>query len=195
MAATARRARGPASPAAVACALALPAVALALAACGGHGGSKAATAAPATSAATPTTTAPQETGAAPRPVPARLAAVVRAWSAAINRGDDRAAGALFAHPALVVQGYALRLDTLKDAITWNSGLPCAGKVERLELVSTGVLATFTLGERPGHHCDAPGGKAAAVFLLDHGRIRLWQQVDVPDGTPAPGTSTGGVPAV
>jgi hypothetical protein len=181
-------------------AAALPALVLALAACG-HGGSKAASATtatqpPAASTAAPATTAPQDTSAAPRPVPAKLAAVVRAWSAAINRGDDRAAGALFAHPALVVQGYPLRLDTLKDAITWNSGLPCAGKVERMVLVEQGVLATFTLGERPHHRCDAPGHRAAAVFLVAHGRILLWQQVGVPDETPSrPGTTTGGVPAV
>jgi hypothetical protein len=186
--ATPRRLRG--APARLA---ALAALGVALAGCGGHGGSHGASATGAAPA--PATAAPQTTAPAP-PVPARQAAVVRAWSAAINRGDDRAAGALFARPALIVQGYALRLDTLKDAITWNSGLPCAGKLQRMELVTAGVLATFTLGERPHHHCDAPGRRAAAVFGLDHGRIRLWQQVDVPDETPAqPGTTTGGVPAV
>jgi hypothetical protein len=195
VAATRRSAGGRGRRAACGRPLPLAALALAAAACGGHGGSHAATstATPATTAAA--TTAPQATGGAAQPVPVALAAVVRAWSAAINRGDDRAAGALFSHPALVVQAYALRLDTLKDAITWNSGLPCAGRVEGMRLVPSGVLATFTLGERPHHHCDAPGHRAAAVFLVVRGRIRLWQQVAVPDEAPPAGTTTAGVAAV
>ena len=68
--------------------------------------------APATTAAAPATTdpAPAGSGAAPpitttgdRPVPADLAQIVLAWSAAINRNDNAAAAALFAKGAIVAR--------------------------------------------------------------------------------------------
>jgi hypothetical protein len=45
--------------------------------------------------------------------------------------------------------------------------------------AAGALATFVLGHRPQHRCDAPGGKAAALFVVRNGKIVLWQQVPVP----------------
>ena len=42
-----------------------------------------------------------------------------------------------------------------------------------------ATATFVLGERPKHHCDGPGTKAAALFVVRNGKIVLWQQVAVP----------------
>ena len=42
-----------------------------------------------------------------------------------------------------------------------------------------MLATFVLGQRPKHRCDAPGQKAAALFVIRNGKIVLWKQVPVP----------------
>ncbi len=104
--------------------------------------------------------------------------VVRSWSAAVDRGDDGAAADTFAADAVVVQGtLQLRLHTHAQAVTWNSGLPCAGKIVDLTTNGSEVRVTFVLGDRPGHRCDGPGQRAAAVFRVSKGKIVLWHQVD------------------
>src|SRR5918911_1248752 len=58
--------------------------------------------------------------------------VVRAWSTALNAGDNQGAADLFAPGAQVVQGpVGLRLRTHADAVVWNAGLPCSGKIVAL----------------------------------------------------------------
>jgi hypothetical protein len=54
---------------------------------------------------------------------------------------------------------------------------------RLQTSGSRVVATFVLAHRPGHRCDGPGQKAAALFVVRDGRILLWEQVPVP-GIPA-----------
>jgi hypothetical protein len=106
--------------------------------------------------------------------------VVRAWSAALDRNDNETAGGLFADGAQVIQGSQTELPTHADAVRWNSLLPCGGKITSLELRGKKlVLAVFKLKERPGHTCDAPGGQAAALFEVEHGKIVVWHQTDVP----------------
>src|SRR4051794_3311439 len=106
-------------------------------------------------------------------------AIVRQWSRALNANDNAAAAALFAPRARVVQpGVDVRL-TGKLAVAFNASLPCGGKVVRLDRHANRVVATFVLGERPKHRCDAPGQKAAALFVVRNGLIVLWQQVPVP----------------
>ena len=65
------------------------------------------------------------------------------------------------------------------AVGFNNALPCAGKIVRLHVTGSRVLATFVLGQRPKHRCDAPGQKAAALFVIRNGKIVLWKQVPVP----------------
>lgn len=113
------------------------------------------------------------------------AQVVRAWSKALNADDNVAAGALFAPNARVVQGpLDVRLGTRTLAVEFNASLPCAGKIVELRTTGDRVTATFVLGERPKHRCDAPGGKAAAQFEIRNGKIVLWKQIPVPSGVPA-----------
>jgi hypothetical protein len=110
-------------------------------------------------------------------------AIVRAWSRALNANDNQAAAALFARGARVVQpGVDVRL-TPRLAVAFNASLPCGGRVTRLQRKSDHVTATFLLTERPGHKCDAPGQKAAALFVVRGGLIVRWQQVPVPTDTP------------
>ena len=105
------------------------------------------------------------------------AAVVRAWSKALNRNDNEAAASLFAPGAVVLQpGYKIVLKTHRSAVVWNNLLPCAGKITSLRVIGTAVTANFVLGERPKHKCDAPGRAAAALFRIRKGKITLWQQV-------------------
>lgn len=112
------------------------------------------------------------------------AAVARAWSKALNRNDNVAAAKLFAINAHVVQpGVDGRLKTRAIAILFNSSLPCAGHITAVTVHGNRAIATFVLGERPKHHCDAPGIKAAALFVVRNGKITLWQQVAVPKQNP------------
>lgn len=106
--------------------------------------------------------------------------VVRAWSRALNADDNKAAGALFAPGAVVIQGsLALRLPNAKVAALWNSGLPCAGHITELRRKGDTVTATFRLGTRPHHRCAGANGLAAATFTIKRGKITRWQQVQPP----------------
>jgi hypothetical protein len=115
--------------------------------------------------------------AAPPPTPVQ---VVREWSADLNANRNAAAAALFARGARVVQfGVDARLTTPKLAEEFNAALPCAGFIERVQVNGDSVVAVFRLGQRPHHRCDGPGQEAAALFVVQGGKIVLWEQVAVP----------------
>jgi hypothetical protein len=117
--------------------------------------------------------------------PETPAEAARAWSAALNAGDDKAAGALFAPNAVAIQGpYAYRLRTAKLAALWNSGLPCSGRIIKLRVKGNVATATFVLGHRKGHVCDGPGQLAAAKFTVVKGKIVRWEQVAPESGLTA-----------
>jgi hypothetical protein len=129
--------------------------------------------------------------AAPAGAARSPAAVVRSWSAAINRGDNEAAANLFARNAVVAQGgYILRLKTHRLAVLWNKSLPCSGHIISLTVDRRGVAdATFRLGNRsPAQPCDAPGAKARAAFTVRNGKIVAWVQLPVVE-KPKPRTKT------
>ncbi len=114
--------------------------------------------------------------------PASPEEVVRAWSDALNRGDDEAAADLFALNATVSQpGYVVQLTSRDDALAFNRSLPCSGEI--IELTSEGneVTATFLLDDRPASPCDGPGEQATAIFVVENGKIVVWQQVPTPGG--------------
>lgn len=114
--------------------------------------------------------------AAPPPSPP---AIVRQWSAALNRNDNAAAAKLFAPGARVIQGPLDVQMTPKLAVAFNASLPCAGRIVAMRRKGDAVVATFVLGHRPQHRCDGPGQKAAAAFVVRNGKIVLWEQVAVP----------------
>jgi len=123
-------------------------------------------------------------GAANAAPPKTPAQVAQAWSRALNAGNDKAAGALFARNAVVVQGgLAIRLPNAKIATLWNSGLPCAGTIVRIRVEGRVATATFRLGHRKGHTCDGPGELAAAKFTVVKGKIVRWEQVAPDEGGP------------
>ena len=106
--------------------------------------------------------------------------VARAWSAALNRDDNKAAAKLFAKDAQVIQGDVTVLHSKDDALQWNRLLPCGGTVLGVSVQKTDeVLVVFQLKERPGHLCDGPGQEAAAVFRVKNGKIVVWHQVPPP----------------
>jgi hypothetical protein len=106
--------------------------------------------------------------------------VVRAWSAALDRNDNEHAARLFADGAQIVQNGEQTFATHADAVRWNAGLPCGGRISRLEMHGKDeVLAVFELRNRPQHRCDGVGSSAAALFRVEHGQIVLWHQTTVP----------------
>ena len=119
------------------------------------------------------------TGAArPKPPPGP-AAVVRAWTAALDRDDNEAAANLFAKNAVVVQnGLKLVLFTHHLAVLWMEGLPCSARIVKLTVKGDTADATFVIGNRRKIKCDAPGIKARAIFRVRKGKIVAWAQVAV-----------------
>ncbi len=112
--------------------------------------------------------------------------VVRAWSEALNTGDDEAAADLFAPGAEVIQGNARgRLRTHAEAVLFNRSLPCSGRIVRVESKEDGITATFLLGDRPRSACDAPGVEVRAFFRVANGKITLWHQLPGSSGGPVP----------
>ena len=104
--------------------------------------------------------------------------VVRAWSEAVNTGDNEGAARLFADGARVVQGNEVRrLDSFAEARAWNSSLPCSGRILSLTARQDTVRVTFVLGDRPQKECDGPGERALALFRVHDGKIVLWHQLE------------------
>jgi limonene-1,2-epoxide hydrolase len=112
--------------------------------------------------------------------------VVRAWSGALNRGDNVAAAKLFARGARVVQAdEVLTLATRADAVAFNAALPCTGQIVSLETHGETATAIFRLGERKVGRCDGPGDHATAVFRVHKGKIVLWHQTASTRGNAGP----------
>ena len=108
-------------------------------------------------------------------------AVARAWSKALNANDNaRSRQALRPQRARrPAQRRRLPLEPRdRDRVQRFAPLR-AGASSRSTSTGNRAVATFVLGERPKHHCDAPGVKAAALFVVRNGKITLWQQVAVP----------------
>ena len=110
--------------------------------------------------------------------------VVRAWSSALNAGDNEAAADLFATNAEIVQGgTAHRFRSRADAVQWNAALPCSGRIVRIESRGDNVTATFVLGDRATSRCDGPGTRARTVIRVRAGKIVLWHQVPIAQAPP------------
>jgi hypothetical protein len=151
-------------------------------------------AAPATTSAAPepAPSAPGQTDAAEDP--AELERIVRAWSEALNAGDNEAAADLFAPGATVIQGgVAFSFPDRAAAVQWNASLPCSGTIVDIQVVDQVVIAVFSLGDRSTSPCDAaPGTLAAAAFLIEDGKITVWQQIPVPEeASPERAAAAGG----
>jgi limonene-1,2-epoxide hydrolase len=111
--------------------------------------------------------------------------VVRAWSHALNQGDNETAAKLFAPNAEVVQGDSvIRLHTEKDAVAWNAALPCSGRILSIHGRGDTATATFLLGNRPHSRCDGPGEHATALFRVQRGKIVLWHQTSSAPALPS-----------
>jgi hypothetical protein len=104
--------------------------------------------------------------------------VVRDWSAALDAYDNNRAASLFAPGIAIVQGDQLtRLHTHGQALAWNKGLPCAGRIVALKQTGSAVEVTFRLKSAKQRHCqDPPGAEAIAMLVVENGKIILWDQI-------------------
>lgn len=110
--------------------------------------------------------------------------VVRAWSSALNSGDNESAADLFATNAEIIQGGTEhRFGNRADAVEWNAALPCSGRIVAIKTRGDDVTATFVLGDRKTSRCDGPGAKARAVIRVLAGKIVLWHQVPITEAPP------------
>ena len=113
--------------------------------------------------------------------------VVRAWSGALNAGDNYGAAELFAPGACAEQGdLVLDVGDYGRAIAFNQALPCSGEIVELKTRGNLVTATFVLGQRermpPWVVCAGAGHRVKAEFVIQDGRIAVWRQLDGAPGT-------------
>jgi hypothetical protein len=114
----------------------------------------------------------------------RMKAVVRAWSARLDAGDNAGLARLFRVPVLMTQGpFVFRLVTRSQVARWHATLPCSGRVVSIAVKGRIATAVFRLGNRATSKCDAPGTLAAARFTIVGGKIIAWQQVPPPSSGP------------
>lgn len=112
--------------------------------------------------------------------------VIEGWSEALTTGDIESAAAYFATPSTAENG-PLRIDieSLRDAIRFNSTLPCGATILSARTQGELTTATFELSERPGGDCgEGAGGTASTSFDIEDGKIVEWRRIDdgsAPDG--------------
>ena len=141
--------------------------ALALAACGGSGAD------------------------APKPAKNEVSGderVIRAWSEDLRRGDESAAVARFALPAIVANGTPpVKLTTREELGAFHDTLTCGAVLVGTERHHGLTLARFRLTERPGGRCgDGVGGSAFAAFEIKGDRIVRWLRIEEPESSATPG---------
>jgi limonene-1,2-epoxide hydrolase len=105
--------------------------------------------------------------------------VVNEWAQALRTDDNERAASLFAPNAGVIQGNQLiRFRTHAQAVEWNRRLPCSGRVVGVHVQGSAATATFRLANRKHHRCaDPPNAEVVAVFVVEHGKIVLWVQIE------------------
>jgi ketosteroid isomerase-like protein len=106
------------------------------------------------------------------------AQVVRAWSAALNRGDEEAASALFGPNAVFVAGdYQTVLRTHADVLAFHQEMVWCGPIVRLAAHGDEVEAQFSLATRPNRHCERGGRERGSVyFRIRDGKIVFFDQI-------------------
>jgi hypothetical protein len=104
--------------------------------------------------------------------------VVRAWSAAVNRGDDEAAAALFGPQVVILAGDHRRmLRTPAQVLAFNRALGWCGPIVRLARSGDEIVARFALTSRPGRRCDRGGRERGSVaFRVREGKIVRFDQI-------------------
>ena len=106
------------------------------------------------------------------------AQVVRAWSAALNRGDEEAAAALFGPRTVFVAGdYQTVLHTRGEVLSFHRAMVWCGPIVRLLANGNEVEAQFSLASRSHGRCESGGRERGSVyFRVRDGKIVYFDQV-------------------
>lgn len=114
--------------------------------------------------------------------------VIRGWTDDLRRGDEAAAAARFALPAVVANGTPpVEITTREGIRAFHDTLTCGAVVVATEPHHGLTIARFRLTERPGGDCGSgTGGYAAAAFEIENGRIVRWLRVEDPQPRSTPG---------
>ena len=103
--------------------------------------------------------------------------VVRAWSKAFNTGDNDGAAGSFAAGAEVIAGDSVRvLRSRHQAVAFNAGLPCSGRIVNLKSAGAEVTATSELADRATHQCRGVGERGSILFRVHDGKIVVFDQI-------------------
>lgn len=103
---------------------------------------------------------------------------IRAWSAALNRGDYDDAAGFFGRGAVVEQVRTFRLRDRQAAIVFNRSLPCRADVTDVQREGGTLVAAFRLkaGSGPSQSCR---GDARVSFRFRDGKFSEWRQLSEP----------------
>ena len=120
--------------------------------------------------------------------------VIRAWSAALRKGDVAAASATWAIPSKVQNGSpVLTLSSRSDVRIFNDALSCGSVVTSAGGAKGGfTIATVRLTQRKGADCGTGTGHSArTAILVRDGKIAEWYRLpDDPDAPQAQPDATG-----
>ena len=110
-----------------------------------------------------------------------MKAVVRAWTANLNAGNNAAEVRLFSLPALISQmegPYGCWCLTPRQIFQFHVQLPCSAKIVSTKVRGRYATAVFRMGDREMiSKCDSPGGSLTAVrFTIVRGKITALQQM-------------------
>jgi len=109
-----------------------------------------------------------------------MKAVVRAWEANLNAGNNAAEARLFSLPALISQTegpYGCYCLTPAEVAQWHTQLLCSAKIVSIKVRGRYATAVFRLGDRETSKCDSPLGSLTAVrFTIVRGKITVWKQM-------------------
>jgi hypothetical protein len=104
--------------------------------------------------------------------------VVRAWSAAVNRGDSEAAAAFFGTKVEILAGDSQAvLRTHAQSLAFNRSLGWCGPIVLLARHKDEVVAQFRLASRPSGPCEHGGRERGSVaFRVRDGKIVEFDQI-------------------
>jgi hypothetical protein len=108
-----------------------------------------------------------------------MKAVVRAWTANLNAGNNAAEARLFSLPALIslMEGpYGCWCLTPAEVVRFHVQLLCSGKIVSIKVRGRYATAVFRLGDGVISKCDSPPGSLTAVrFTIVRGKITAMEQ--------------------
>ena len=119
--------------------------------------------------------------APPQPSQAdRMTAVVRAWTANLNTGNNAAEVRLFSLPA-VISGmagpYGCYCLTRAEVFQFHVQLLCSLKIVSIKARGRYATAVFRImGDRETSKCDHPGTRTGVRFTIVRGKITVLKQV-------------------